>query len=152
MNWLTLTHTQRWRHAHHTVGYGPLYQGRFKSFPIQRDRHLLAVCRYVERNPLRAKLVDQAEDWRWSSLWHRLHPGEPMGKLLYNDWPTPRPVDWLQRVQAPQTAKELKALRTSVKRGSPYGDSAWQTKTARRLDLESSLRPPGRPKKRDTTQ
>jgi hypothetical protein len=85
MNWLTLTHTQRWRHAHHTVGYGPLYQGRFKSFPIQRDEHLLSVCRYVERNPLRAGIVERAEDWRWSSLWHRLNPGQKLGleKVFY---------------------------------------------------------------------
>src|ERR1700722_12938967 len=82
MNWLTLTHTQRWRHAHHTVGYGSLYQGRFKSFPIQRDQHLLSVCRYVERNPLRAGAVERAEDWRWSSLWHRQNPGERLGQML----------------------------------------------------------------------
>jgi putative transposase len=42
MRWLTQTHTQRWRHAKHTVGYGPLYQGRFKSFIVQEDRHLLS--------------------------------------------------------------------------------------------------------------
>jgi putative transposase len=54
VGWLTLTHTQRW-HAHrHTAGNGHLYQGRFKSFAIQADEHLLTVCRYVERNPLRA--------------------------------------------------------------------------------------------------
>jgi putative transposase len=45
MRWLTVTHTQRW-HAHrHTAGTGPLYQGRFKSFPIQDDDHFLTVCR-----------------------------------------------------------------------------------------------------------
>src|SRR6266404_7171415 len=64
LRWLTVTHTQRW-HAHrHTAGTGPLYQGRFKSFPVQADEHLLAVCRYVERNPLRACLVRKAQDWR----------------------------------------------------------------------------------------
>ena len=68
MRWLTVTHTQR-RHAHRgTAGSGPLYQGRFKSFPIASDGHFLRVCRYVERNPLRAGLVTRAEDWRWSSL------------------------------------------------------------------------------------
>ncbi len=67
--WLTLTHTQRW-HAHrHSAGTGHLYQGRFKSFPIQEDDHFLTVCRYVERNAPRAKLVARAEEWRWSSLY-----------------------------------------------------------------------------------
>jgi putative transposase len=70
-HWLTLTHTQRW-HAHYRdVGTGHLYQGRFKSFPIEQDEHFLQVCRYVERNPLRAGLVNRAEQWRWSSLWQR---------------------------------------------------------------------------------
>ena len=57
--WLTLTHTQRW-HAHrHSTGSGHLYQGRFKSFPVQDDAHFFTVCRYVERNALRANLVER---------------------------------------------------------------------------------------------
>jgi REP element-mobilizing transposase RayT len=57
VGWLTLTHTQRW-HAHrHSTGTGHVYQGRFKSFPIQEDEHFYTVARYVERNPLRADLV-----------------------------------------------------------------------------------------------
>src|SRR5207302_9799666 len=55
--WLTLTHTQRW-HAHrHSTGSGHVYQGRFKSFPIQENDHLHTVARYVERNALRANLT-----------------------------------------------------------------------------------------------
>ena len=63
MGWLTLTHTQRW-HAHYqSAGTGHLYQGRFKSFPIQADDHFLTVCRYVERNALRANICALAADW-----------------------------------------------------------------------------------------
>src|SRR3954471_6123372 len=70
--WLTVTHSQRW-HAHHgTSGMGHVYQGRFKSFPISADEHLLTVLRYVERNPLRAGLVARAEQWHWGSLYRRL--------------------------------------------------------------------------------
>ena len=59
--WLTLTHTQRW-HAHRqSRSSGHVYQGRFKSFPVQEDEHFLTVCRYVERNALRANLVSRAE-------------------------------------------------------------------------------------------
>jgi hypothetical protein len=64
LGWLTNTHTRRWHLAHGTVGTGPLYQGRFKSFPIQEDEHFFTVCRYVERNALRANLVTSAEQWR----------------------------------------------------------------------------------------
>ena len=67
VGWLTLTHTQRWHAHYHSAGTGHLYQGRFKSFPVQEDDHYFTVCRYVERNPLRANLVKRAEDWQWSS-------------------------------------------------------------------------------------
>src|SRR5271154_7609184 len=68
LQWVTMTHTQRWHTHHHTVGTGPLYQGRFKSFPIQEDAHLWTAWRDVERNALRAALVQRAEKWPWSSL------------------------------------------------------------------------------------
>jgi putative transposase len=142
MRWLTVTHTQRWHAAHHTSGTGPLYQGRFKSFPIQEDDHLWTVLRYVERNPLRANLVADAAEWRWSSLWHRL-AGNP-AKLL-DVGPLPLPKSWQRRVQSPQTDAELEAVRRSVVRGAPFGESSWQNRTAKRLDLQSTLRPRGRP-------
>src|SRR5208283_5511707 len=68
LRWLTVTHTQRWHAQRQTSGTGHLYQGRFKSFPVESDEHLYTVLRYVERNPVRANLVERAEDWRWSSL------------------------------------------------------------------------------------
>ena len=80
MHWLMGTHTKRWHAAHDSTGSGHIYQGRFKSFPIEEDRHYLTVCRYVERNALRAGLVNRAEDWRWGSLWHRW-PDEVARKL-----------------------------------------------------------------------
>ena len=62
MQWLTLTHTQRWHNQKMTRGTGHLYQGRYKSFLIEEDNHLLSVIRYVERNALRANLVKKAEN------------------------------------------------------------------------------------------
>ena len=148
MQWLTLTHAQRWRTSHHTVGYGPLYQGRFKSFVIQEDLHLLTVLRYVERNPLRANLVDTAETWRWSSLYRRLAGGSVGQALLpLSDWPIDRPSDWLERVNRPQTATEEEALCQSIRRSRPYGTEPWQRATAAALGLTSCFRPPGRPRK-----
>ena len=141
MRWLTVTHTQRWHAAHHTSGSGPLYQGRFKSFPIQEDEHLLTVLRYVERNALRANLVQRAEEWRWSSLWHRAQGGSS----LLDDGPLSLPRDWRRRVQSPETEAGLAALRRSVVRGAPFGEDSWQERTAKRLGLESTLRARGRP-------
>jgi putative transposase len=142
MRWLTVTQTQRWHAAHRTSGTGPLYQGRFKSFPIQADEHLLTVLRYVERNPLRANLVAAAEAWHWSSLWRRIN-GDP--EKLVDQGPVGLPRRWRQYVQKPETETELPALRRSVVRGAPFGESAWQARTAKRLGLQSSLRARGRP-------
>ncbi|MEQ8790017.1 MAG: transposase [Pirellulaceae bacterium] len=146
LGWLTLTHTQRW-HAHrHSIGSGHLYQGRFKSFPVQEDDHFYSVCRYVERNALRARLVKRAEDWQWGSLWRWLR-GTAKEKSLLAAWPLSRRPGWVDHVNAPQTEGELAALRRSVSRGSPYGDDPWTDRMVRRLGLESTLRPRGRPKK-----
>src|SRR5580698_2892446 len=94
LRWVTVTHTQRWHAHHHTAGTGPLYQGRFKSFPVQSNEHLLTVCRYVERNALRANLVARAEDWRWSSLWRR----QCGDASLLAEWPVPRSRSWVSFV------------------------------------------------------
>jgi putative transposase len=72
MQRLTMTHTRRWQEHYHQVGVGHLYQGRFKSFPVQEDAHFLTVARYIERDALRANLSARAEEWRWSSLWRRV--------------------------------------------------------------------------------
>jgi len=103
LRWITVTHTQRWHAHHHTAGTGPVYQGRFKSFPVQTDAHVLTVARYVERNAFRAKLVHRAEDWQWSSLWRRAQAKAELTTWL-SDWPVERPRDWLTRVNRPQTA------------------------------------------------
>jgi putative transposase len=53
---------------------------------------------------------------------------------------------WTERVNGPLTAAELKAVRNSVNRGAPFGDENWVQAIARRLNLQSTLRPRGRPK------
>ncbi len=145
MAWLTLTHTQRWHAQHHSVGSGHLYQGRFKSFPVQSDEHFLTVCRYVERNALRAKLVKRAESWQWSSLWRRTQGGQQSQWLT--DWPVVRPRQYTKWTNDPQTGEELEAVRQCVQRGRPFGRESWVQRMTRRLNLESTLRPRGRPKR-----
>jgi putative transposase len=140
--WISNTHVKRYRqHYHDTIG-GHLYQGRFKSFPVQEDGHLLTVLRYVEANPLRAKLAARAGEWPWSS--DSLRAGS-FASLL-SEWPVTRPADWSQWVESRWKDEELKDIRTSRDRGRPFGQSAWVQATARRLGLELTLRPRGRPK------
>ncbi len=143
---LTLTHTMRW-HAHYrTGGTGHLYQGRFKSFPVQDDEHLLTVMRYVERNPLRAGLADAAEWWRWGSAWARRQKPDSRPWLAIPGDPA-LPRQWRAWVNKPQSDAEEAAIRKCICRGSPYGDAAWTKGSVARLGLEPTQRPRGRPRK-----
>jgi len=150
LGWVSGTHTMRY-HAHYaTSGLGHVYQGRYKSFPIQDDDHFSVVCRYVERNALRAGLVERAEDWRCGSLWRWLQRPEPDPKLL-SPWPIPRLPNWVERVNEVLSDQELKAVRRCAQRGAPLGDESWIQSLSRRLNLESTTRPRGRPRKATKT-
>ena len=73
---------------------GPLWQGRFFSCPLD-DEHLWAAVRYVERHPVRAGIVDQAEDYPWSSA--AAHCGLRQDLLLSPRFPpAERPNQWNQ--------------------------------------------------------
>jgi putative transposase len=121
-----------------------VYQGRFKSFPIGEDAHLLTVLRYVEANPLRAKLVERAQDWPFSSL---SCPRSPRKKAaLLSPWPVDRPRGWASVVNEPLASPRLEAVRVSVSRGRPFGDAAWAADLASRLGLRFTLNPRGRPR------
>ena len=145
MGWVGGTHTMRYHAHYHTSGMGHVYQQRYKSFPIQNDDHFFVVCRYVERNALRAGLVKRAEDWRWGSLWRWLQKPEPQPRLL-TTWPLPRLPGWVDRVNSPLTKVELQAVRNCAQRGKPLGDDCWVQSTVKRLNLESTIRPRGRPR------
>jgi putative transposase len=145
--WLTHTHTMRWHAHYHTQGTGHLYQGRFKTFPIEEDDHLLRVLRYVERNAARASLCRLAEDWKYGSAWRMVH-GDRDSRQLLAKWPIPRPRKWRSLVNEPQTESELIALRRSVNRGTPFGSEQWVTQSAARLHLKHTLRRRGRPAKK----
>jgi putative transposase len=146
VGWLTLTHTQRW-HAHRrSTGSGHVYQGRFKSFPVQEDEHFYTVARYVERNALRAGLARRAQQWRYGSLYRWLR-GSADDKELLAAWPLARKSGWVDYVNTPQTEAELAAVRQSIARGNPFGEESWSDRAIRRLGLESTTRPRGRPKK-----
>ena len=151
MQRLTTRHVRRWLAHRHEIGTGPVYQGRFKSFPIQTDEHLLTVLRYVERNALRAGLVETAEDWRWGSLWRwanrRLASTQGAEAPALSPWPVERPRRWAALVNDALTEAELAALRTSANRGRPYGGERWAARIKKRLGLESAYRSRGRPRK-----
>jgi putative transposase len=138
MHWLMTTHVRRYlRHYQHL---GHVWQGRFKAFPTLDDEHLGLVVRYVERNALRARLVERAEDWPWGSM-----AAERQGPRLDLDT-FPLKSDWSDLLNAPMSESDEEVIRLSITRDRPFGPQPWAEETAERLGLGYSLRPRGRPK------
>jgi len=99
MKALTETHAMRWRRQNGTIGQGAVYQSRFVANSMENELHLLTCWRYIERNPIEAGLVSQAQDWPWSSAAPRLLEGEEEKRpFLLDPGPCPRPRDWLRLV------------------------------------------------------
>ncbi len=146
MRWVTTTHVRQRRVKTKSVGSGHLYQGTYKSFPVETNAYALQLIQYVEQNPLRAKLVKRSENWQWSSLWRREN-GTNNEKKLLSELPIELPVDYLESVNAIQKKEVLNAFRTSVNKGVPVGSEKWVRRVIEKFGLESTLRGPGRPKK-----
>ena len=147
MHWICNRHVRLVHRENRSLGGGHIYQGRYKSFPIQDEGYLHNVLRYVEANPLRAKLVARAEDWPWSSLSRAtVRDGlVEVARPKLAAWN--RDEAWLEAVNQPQTLASLGSLRQSVVRGTPQGQPNWIAAPTSRHGLESTLRPRGRPRK-----
>lgn len=146
MHWLSTTHTRRVRVAAKNIGAGHLYQGRYKSFLVEKDNYLLTLIKYIERNPVRAKLVRQCENWQWGSAWRRIK-GSPKQQKLLDPPPSPLPRGYLTWINTQDKEDDLVEIRNAVNRGVPYGREKWVDMMVTTHHLESTLRTPGRPKK-----
>jgi putative transposase len=146
MQRLLTAHVRR-HHAHyHADGAGGhLYQGRYKSFPVQEDVHLLTLLRYVESNPMRGErpLTHKAAGWRWCSFAVR---AARAGAALLDEWPLDVPRNWEALLREPLEDRQKQAVLTSLRRGRPFGDEKWTARAAASLGLTHTLRPRGRPR------
>ena len=135
MQWLLTSHVRRYHKHYGTSGH--IWQGRFKSFPVQRDEHLITVLRYVLQNPVRAGLSETIHEWPWSSARRRqLIDRLPTDEESSRSVPLENPLDELQVV----------AVRECLNRQRPYGQSEWQREMAETFGLGSTLRSRGRPR------
>jgi putative transposase len=150
------SHTQRYHLFHQSCGH--VWQGRFKSPVIQDDDHLLTVLRYIEANPVRAKMVAHAGEYRWSSF-----GSHGLGRVdalldhidLYHDLAKTAPARqrrWSSFVHQQPSDEELVALRRSTQKGLPFGEPSWVEKLGERLGLDFVIRPKGRPRKKPQDQ
>jgi putative transposase len=145
LHWVTGLHAQLYHRVRGTTGLGPVYQGRYRSFPVSTDTYFYNLCRYVERNAVRAKLCTRASDWRWSSLWWHVHR-ETKSHRLIDTWPLPRPSNWADIVSQPENDAELERLRRCAEKSVPYGSSSMSRTLDTRVRV-LPLRRRGRPTK-----
>jgi putative transposase len=163
MQWLLTSHVRRYHRHYRSSGH--VWQGRYKSFIVKEDNCLLTVARYIEGNPVRARLVTSAKEWPWSSHRERCDqlamdaagavgtgsagacPPRAGNPSILSPLPVPFHSDWTTFVDAALTQQELDRLQQSVDRQARYGDSVWQEKMVQILGLESTIRPRGRPAK-----
>jgi putative transposase len=146
MHWITTTHVRQRHATTMSIGQGHLYQGTYKSFPVETNNYSQQLVRYIEQNPLRAKLVKRAEDWRWSSLWRR-EQGSAKDKKLLDKSLVELPPDYLTFVNSIPEEEILQTVRTSVNKGAPFGSEKWTKKMVKKFNMGSTLRGPGRPRK-----
>ena len=119
IHWLCTTHAKKTHAFRGTTGSGHLYQDRYKSFPVVTDAHFYQVCRYVERNALRAELVAKAQDWPWSSAYTRTQGHDNAG--LLDEWPAEFPANYLEWLNLPQDNEVVENIRRTIQplRGRP---------------------------------
>lgn len=144
MQWLMTSHVRRYHRHYGTSGH--IWQGRFKSFIVQDDEHLLTAVRYIEANPVRAQLVKSAKDWIWSSHIERI---SGTSEKVLSKLPISLPANWTKFIDTALTSSEIEKLRKSVNRQAPYGKDEWIKKLCGVLGLESTIRHRGRPKKNE---
>ena len=131
MHWLMTTHVRRYLRHYRSSGH--VWQGRFKAFPTQEDEHLLTVLRYIERNPLRAGLVERAEAWRWSSRrWLEAPERAPVRREV---GAVARGRLGVEGVNAATADLDVAGGRESIRRDRPYGSDSGTRATAQELGL-----------------
>jgi len=147
MHRLSNSHTRKVHAITNTNGSGHLYQGRYKSFLVDKDNYLISVIKYVERNAVRAKLSHLCESWRWGSAWRRIH-GTIEQKKLLDQKSFKLPDNYINWINTRDNQEIINIIRNSVKKGVPYGREKWIDNMVLIHHLESTLKSVGRPRKK----
>jgi len=128
---------------------GHLFQGRFFS-SVMDEAHTIACARYIERNAVRAKMVDSPELWEWSSA--KTHCGlaenDELGVNKLFDYIGYGQKEWKKFIDLSDTQDEVRRIRENTRKGRPLGTDNFIEKLEKKLSRLLKLKPQGRPKKR----
>ncbi|MEI6519316.1 MAG: transposase [bacterium] len=127
---------------------GHLWQNRFFSCALD-DEHYWTALRYVERNPVRAQMINSAIDYRWSSASAHIAGIDNTGMLDLVSWQNEIPANiWRERLFSPEEEMEIMMLRNTTHTGRPLGNEEFIIEYESKLGKRLSALPVGRPKKK----
>lgn len=134
MQWLLTSYVRYYNKTYKTSGH--LWQGRYKSFIVQRDNYLLNLLNYVEENPQRANL----KQWKYVSTNSEINH-------FVDALPVELPENWEEFKKEILNTEDKEKIDNSIQRQSPYGEDVWVNVTAAKYNILSTIKPRGRPKK-----
>jgi putative transposase len=138
------THRRYTRHVNAREDWrGHLWQERFSSFPMD-EAHLLSALRYVELNPVRARLVERPEDWRWSSA--RAHLGQKADGLTDIALGQSLISDWQAFLNDGLAADAHAAIQAGERNGRALGSASFKSGIEALTGRDQTVRRPGRPR------
>jgi putative transposase len=144
---LGTAHRHYTRHINFREGWrGYLWQGRFASFPMD-EQYLLACARYVELNPVRARLAKRPQDWKWSSA--RAHLELCADSLVDARLLSEIVPDWKDFLREAPSGEQLKAIRGGERTGRPLGSQSFIARLERSLKRPLARQKPGPKPKKD---
>ena len=133
---------------------GTLWAGRFKCSIVDSEKYLLACCRYIELNPVRAGMVRDPGDYSWSSYRQRIGlivPTVVLAPIPIERIGEGREEDSRRRhalfIAGGQTTELDDSIRTAVNRNQLTGDSRFRHEIEKKLNRRISDKAPGRPRK-----
>jgi len=140
-------YTQYINRMHHRSGH--LWQNRFYSCPLDRE-HFWHAMRYVEQNPVRAKLAALAWEYPWSSAAAHVDNTDRSGLLNMANWrKMAKGLDWRRTLDIPQSREQLLSLRNNTHTGRPLGGDSFISKLEVKLNKRLRPLPVGRPRLND---
>lgn len=139
-------HVKYTRRINFRMGWrGHLWQGRFGSSPLN-EIYLMAAVRYVERNPVRAKIVKVAWKYKWSSAKFRVGEISKDPLVYRNCFLSDRIKDWKKYLSEKEEPRKVSYLRKESMSGRPLGNEAFIKKLEKKYKMELIRKPSGRPK------
>jgi len=145
MQGVTLCYTQYTNRKYSRTGR--LWESRYHSCIVDKDSYLWAVARYIETNPVRARMVKKAEDYAYSSaLAHIMgNPDDLLNEELIAE--TQR-KDYREFIRETSAEKDRDLIRYHTRTGKPLGDETFMKRMERKTGRDLALRPRGRPRKK----